>query len=287
MLPKRLMLVVGLLAAFSMILSACAPNATATTAPPVPTTAGPAATEAPTAVPQTTRHGGWLDEIDFSVVASDSAISQVQAGAVDLYSYGLASSDFPAIKSLGLKYDPAYGSSYSLQLNSSTPKDATKLNPFTDAKIREAMNWAIDRNYIAQEIAGGLAIPRYTAVDDVSPDGARYAADLASIVTKYGYNLAGESVDAYVAMYTIKDALERAASTDPAKIRAALAATKLSSGPAMIAAYDKIEFDSTGQNKNAALVIVQVNDQGNGLERFTVWPKISRHAGYKPVFPMP
>ena len=109
----------------------------------------------------------------------------------------------------------------------------------------------------------------------------------AKFKAKYGYNLAGESVDAYVAMYTIKDALERAASTDPAKIRAALAATKLNSGPAMIAAYDKIEFDSTGQNKNAALVIVQVNDNGSGLERYTVWPKISRHAGYKPVFPLP
>ncbi len=109
----------------------------------------------------------------------------------------------------------------------------------------------------------------------------------AKFKAKYGYNLAGESVDAYVAMYTIKDALERAASTDPAKIRAALAATKLTSGPAMIAAYDKIEFDSTGQNKHAALCIVQVNDKGNGMERFTVWPKISRHAGYTPVFPMP
>lgn len=109
----------------------------------------------------------------------------------------------------------------------------------------------------------------------------------AKFKAKYGYNLAGESVDAYVAMYTIKDALERAGSTDAAKIRAALASTKLNSGPAMIAAYDKIEFDATGQNKSAALVIVQVNDTGNGLERFTVWPKISRRAGYTPVFPIP
>lgn len=104
---------------------------------------------------------------------------------------------------------------------------------------------------------------------------------------KYGYNLAGESVDAYVAIYTIKDALERAASLDPAKIRDALATTKLTKGPAMIAAYDAIEFDKTGQNKNAALVIVQINDMGKGLERLTVWPKVSRHANYKPVFPMP
>ncbi len=120
---------------------------------------------------------------------------------------------------------------------------------------------------------------------DVNKPGAKETN--AKFKAKYGYNLAGESVDAYVAMYAIKDALERAASTDPAKIRAALAATKLSSGPAMIAAYDKIEFDSTGQNKNAALCIVQINETPNGMERFTVWPKISRRAGYKPVFPMP
>ncbi|MGA8281696.1 MAG: ABC transporter substrate-binding protein [Desulfobacterales bacterium] len=104
---------------------------------------------------------------------------------------------------------------------------------------------------------------------------------------RYGYNLAGESVDAYIAMYVIKDALERAGSLDPVKIREALAKTNLRSGPAMIASYDAIEFDTTGQNKHAALSIVQINDLGNGLERITVWPKGARRAGYTPVFPMP
>ncbi|MDZ7579744.1 MAG: ABC transporter substrate-binding protein [Deltaproteobacteria bacterium] len=55
---------------------------------------------------------------------------------------------------------------------------------------------------------------------------------------KYGQNLTGEAVDAYLAMYVLKDALERAASLDPAKIRDALAATNLTSGPAMIVGYD-------------------------------------------------
>jgi len=105
--------------------------------------------------------------------------------------------------------------------------------------------------------------------------------------TKYGYNLAGESVDAYIAMYVLKDALERAGSLDPKAIREALAATNLSTGPAMIASYDVIAFDATGQNKFAALAIVQVNDLGTGLERITVWPKNARRAGYTPVFPMP
>ena len=109
----------------------------------------------------------------------------------------------------------------------------------------------------------------------------------AKFKAKYGYNLAGESVDAYVAVYTIADALERAASLDPVKIREALAATKLQTGPAMIVSYDAIEFDETGQNKHAALSVVQINDIGNGLERITVWPKPARRDGYTPVFPMP
>lgn len=109
----------------------------------------------------------------------------------------------------------------------------------------------------------------------------------AKFKAKTGYNLTGESVDAYVAMYVLADALERAGSLDPVKIRDALAATKLTKGPAMIAAYDAIEFDQSGQNKNAALCIVQINDIGNGFERISVWPNSARRAGYKPVFPMP
>jgi branched-chain amino acid transport system substrate-binding protein len=104
---------------------------------------------------------------------------------------------------------------------------------------------------------------------------------------RYGYNLAGESVDAYVSMYVLADALERAGSLDSAKIRKALAETNLRSGPGMIVAYDAVQFDKTGQNEHAALVMVQINDIGHGMERLTVWPKGARHAGYTPVFPMP
>jgi len=120
---------------------------------------------------------------------------------------------------------------------------------------------------------------------DVNKVGAKEAND--KYKAKYGQNLTGEAVDAYLAMYLLKDALERAASLDPEKIREALAATNLSSGPGMIVGYDAVEFDKTGQNKNASLVMVQINDNGNGLERISIWPKSARRAGYKPVFPMP
>jgi branched-chain amino acid transport system substrate-binding protein len=119
---------------------------------------------------------------------------------------------------------------------------------------------------------------------DVNKPGAKEANE--KYKAKNGLNLSGEAVDAYLAIYVIADALERAGSLEPAKILEALRATDLSSGPGMIVGYDKVAFDETGQNKHAALVIVQVNDTGNGLERITVWPKNARRAGYTPVFPM-
>ncbi len=102
----------------------------------------------------------------------------------------------------------------------------------------------------------------------------------------YGYNLAGEAVDAYASTYLIKEALEKAASTDPQKIRQALANIKLCSGPGAIFSYECIDFDKDGQNKNAALVVVQIHNDNGTMKRFSVWPKAARHAGYTPTFPM-
>ncbi len=120
---------------------------------------------------------------------------------------------------------------------------------------------------------------------DINKPGAKEAND--KYKAKNGENLTGEAVDAYLAMYVIKDALERAASLEPAKIREALAATNLTGGPGMIVGYDAVKFDATGQNENASPVIIQVADLGQGLERVTIWPKNARRAGYTPVFPVP
>jgi branched-chain amino acid transport system substrate-binding protein len=120
---------------------------------------------------------------------------------------------------------------------------------------------------------------------DVNKPGAKETN--AKFKTRYGYDLTGESVDAYAAMYVLADALERAKSLDPKAIQDAIAKTKLNKGPAMVVAYDAIELDASGQNKNASLVMVQINDIGKGMERISVWPKSARRANYKPVFPTP
>jgi branched-chain amino acid transport system substrate-binding protein len=104
---------------------------------------------------------------------------------------------------------------------------------------------------------------------------------------RYGYEMSGEAVDAYAAMYVIKAALEKAGSLDPDKIRAALADNQVCGGPTSLLSYDCVDFDGDGQNKNAALVVVQVAKTGGDLDRVTVWPKKVRRAGYQPVFPMP
>ena len=157
---NRLMSVLGLLIIVSMILSAC--GTTATTEAPQATDAPAVVTEAPIATePPTTRHGGWLDEIDYSVVDGQSAITQIGAGAVDLFSYGLAADKLAEIKDAGLCYTQSYGTYYDFMYNPAVFTDTTKLNPFSNNKIREATNWLIDRNYINQEVFAGGVLPKY------------------------------------------------------------------------------------------------------------------------------
>jgi len=179
MLQKRLMLIIGLVMVFSMILSACGPTTTTPNAP----TAASAATQ------PSTRHGGWLDEIDYSVVGTDSAIAQVKAGAIDLFSFNLPSTELSALKSSGLSYSTSYGGNYSIMLNPATLKDTNVLNPFTDHKIREAMNWLIDRNYVNQEIYGGGSLPKFFAITTNLVDYTGVVDIARGLETKYAYNL--------------------------------------------------------------------------------------------------
>jgi len=182
---NRFMSVLGLLMIASMVLAACGGGNVATEPPAVVTEAPTevVATEAPTEAPvptepPTTRHGGWLDEIDYSVVDAQSAITQIGAGAVDIFSYGLASDKLAEIKAANLCYSQSYGTYYSFIFNPAVFSDTTKLNPFSNLKIREATNWLIDRNYINQEIFAGGALLKflplttqlvdYTSVIDVA-----------------------------------------------------------------------------------------------------------------------
>jgi peptide/nickel transport system substrate-binding protein len=192
---KRVLAVFSLLIVASMVLAACAPAATQTQ-PPAATeapaaTAAPAATEAPTAVPTvapTTRHGGWLDEIDYSVVDAQSVITQIGAGAVDLFSYGLASDKLKDIKAANLCYSSSYGTTYSLIFNPAVFSDKTKLNPFSNPKIREAVNYLVDRNYINQEVYAGGVLPKWNVLATGLVDYTSVIDVARGLEAKYAYN---------------------------------------------------------------------------------------------------
>ncbi len=185
---KSLYALLGLLVIASMILSACQPAAE-TSVPTQAATEEPAvATEAPAEESMTERRGGWLDEIDVSVIAGESAISQLEAGAIDLYSYGLASDVYPAIKEAGLGYAQSFGGSYSMMLNPAVFDDATVLNPFSNRKIREAMNWLIDRNYINQEIYAGGSLPKLFGITTQLVEYTNLVDTARALEAKYAYN---------------------------------------------------------------------------------------------------
>jgi len=81
--------------------------------------------------------------------------------------------------------------------------------------------------------------------------------------------------------FVLCEAIDRAGSTDPAKIQAALRATDLKPDQLMMG-YKGIKFDDKGQNILAAGVIIQLQDGENYI---AVWPKTN--AAKAPVIGAP
>jgi branched-chain amino acid transport system substrate-binding protein len=104
---------------------------------------------------------------------------------------------------------------------------------------------------------------------------------------RYGTFLSPEAANVYAAMYVLKDALERAASTDSKKIAEALRKTNYTKGKGFIVPYEKITFDENGQNPQAGLIVQQIRMVDGELDRVTVWPEYSAREGFEPVYPVP
>jgi branched-chain amino acid transport system substrate-binding protein len=79
--------------------------------------------------------------------------------------------------------------------------------------------------------------------------------------------------------FVLVDAIDRAGSTDPAKIQAALKSTDLKPEQLMMG-YKGVKFDDKGQNILASAVIIQLQDGENYV---AVWPEAN--AEKAPVIP--
>jgi len=139
----------------SMVLAACAPAATQAPAEPqviektVVTTKEVEVVKTEVVVqtvevfvtptpPPTTRTGAWVDQVVFtSVDDANAAVSQIQAGELDIYAYTV---DDPELYKTvqgdpNLTFTNAFGSSNEISYNPAACTDTTKLNPFANAKI--------------------------------------------------------------------------------------------------------------------------------------------------------
>lgn len=139
------------------------------------------------------RYGAWVDEVVATEVVDFAAgITMLEAGELHIYIHGMAMPELyrKVVESPDLKSKPVYGLYDEITFNPVGPTfpGTGKLNPFSVPRIREAMNWLIDRIHIAEEIYGGLAIPRYTAIVPVFPDYARFAETAGRIELEYAHD---------------------------------------------------------------------------------------------------
>ena len=138
-----------------------------------------------------THTGAWVDNLVFTAISNfDEGVKQVQAGEIDLYANSRVNPEVLKV----VEADPSlsrvfnYGLYHAIQMNPVDVTDETKLNPFQSEKIREAMNWLIDREYVAGEIYGGAATPKYTALGTAFSDYANHLEFTRAIESQYSYN---------------------------------------------------------------------------------------------------
>ncbi len=111
-----------------------------------------------------------------------------------------------------------------------------------------------------------------------NPQSARARAVFDAYQKKFGATMSNHSVQGYQVAFVLKDALERAGSTDRDKLRDAIAKTNLAD---QILTQESIRFDDSGEGVNATPALIQVQ---NG-KPVVVGP--AKYAEAKPVFPVP
>jgi len=141
----------------------------------------------------TDRKATWIDEVIIVQETSvNTAISRLQAGDIDIWAS--SSSDVTAFNAVvndpNLDFFQVFGSYTEITFNPVGPKfNDGRLNPLSSRRIREATNMLIDRDYIAQEIYGGLAVPKYTLLNSSFVEYARVVEKARELELKYAYNL--------------------------------------------------------------------------------------------------
>ena len=136
--------------------------------------------------------GGWLDVITIETDDNATAVSKLQGDLLDCYAFAIADADLKDTCDAdpNIWYYENAGSFNDITFNPDGPffGGTGELNPFALPAVREAMNMAMDRDYICGTIMTGMAIPRFNAVGSLSGDGVKYADILDAIDEYYAYD---------------------------------------------------------------------------------------------------
>ncbi len=138
------------------------------------------------------RMATWVDEVIIVEEPSvTNAVARLQAGDIDVYS-STSTEPVPFATILSdpnLDYYQTFGSYSEITWNPVGPTfEDGRFNPFGVRRIREATNWLIDRDYIAQELYGGLALPKSTMLNNAYVDYSRVVETARALEFKYAYN---------------------------------------------------------------------------------------------------
>ena len=173
-------------------------------------------TSLPAATAQVTYRGPWVGEVVFTR-EPDIAISleKLIAGDYDIMFDEIGTGAlYRRVLDAKLPYDVSYGLYYEITLNyrcklnettgeiiepvfpnpSKLPRPEVQgkilFNPFCNPRIRYAMHFLIDREFIAERIGEGLLVPRYTAITPAFPDYGRLADVIIPLEAQLRYDFA-------------------------------------------------------------------------------------------------
>ncbi|MCJ2531124.1 MAG: ABC transporter substrate-binding protein [Candidatus Thermoplasmatota archaeon] len=135
--------------------------------------------------------GPGVDEIIFLVVPQAQAVQAIANEDIDVYIFTLDNPDDKLAARANADVDTYEApAGYNDMLMNPIPHAAGVggINPFQFREVREAMNWAFDRDFVINEIYGGFAIPMVGAHFRTTPDWVREAGYFAALEQEYSYN---------------------------------------------------------------------------------------------------
>lgn len=210
MLSKKLLTVLSLILIAGFVLPACQPaepEVIEVTVPPeqievtvppeeVEVTTPPEVVEVtaePVGPDLSERQGAILDTIVVvEEPSADQAVTRLEVGELDVYAFSVSNPEVAqaVFDSPDLDSYSSFGSYNELTFNPSGPvfEGTGALNPFAVPRIREAMNYLIDRTYIVEEIMGGLGSARWHPFNNASNDYAVMADVARALELEYAHN---------------------------------------------------------------------------------------------------